>query len=351
MRRYCIRGARIGIVLVLILGLCACSNRKQSESEKEKSIRIGVTIYRGDDAFITSLYSYMEDAVKEKEKEIGRKIVLTMADAKKNQSSQTDQVDDFIQKEYDAICVNLVDRTVASVIVNKAKEAEVPLVFFNREPVQADLDLWDKVYYVGSDAKEAGELEGQVVVEAYQKNPELFDKNGDGKIQYVLLEGDQGHQDSMIRTEYTIKTITDAGIPMERLDIITANWMRNMAYATMLEWIGRFGDEMELVVSNNDDMAIGAIEAINENREVFTKKPQVVGTDGIKEGLEMVQKSEMLGTVKNDAKGQAEAVLDIACAEALNQKVKEIRPGIKGRDERISQHMVNQDNVNEYIGE
>ena len=69
-------------------------------------------------------------------------------------------MDDFIRKGYDAICVNMVDRTVAAVIVDKAKEAGIPIIFFNREPVEEDMAIWNQTYYVGTDAREAGEVRG-----------------------------------------------------------------------------------------------------------------------------------------------------------------------------------------------
>ncbi|MEX2996853.1 substrate-binding domain-containing protein, partial [[Clostridium] scindens] len=91
----------------------------------------------------------LENAIKDKEEKLGKKVVVNIADAKNSQSSQNDQVDDFIRKGYDAICVNMVDRTVAAVIVDKAKEAGIPIIFFNREPVEEDMAIWNQTYYVG----------------------------------------------------------------------------------------------------------------------------------------------------------------------------------------------------------
>lgn len=151
---------------------------------------------------------------------------MDAVDAMGNQNLQNDQVSQFLDRDFDVLCVNMVDRTAAGSIVDKAMQADVPVVFFNREPVEEDMCRWDKLYYVCSKADESGVLEGGIVVDAYQAQPERWDKKGDGKLQYVLLEGEQGHQDSLIRTEVTIKTITDAGIELDKLAGETADWQR-----------------------------------------------------------------------------------------------------------------------------
>ena len=155
--------------------------------------------------------------------------VVMVRDAAGSQRTQDDQVKELISAGCDILCVNLVDRADPSEIIDLARENEVPIIFFNREPVAEDMQRWDKLYYVCSLASESGVLEGNIVVDAYRAQPERWDKNGDGKLQYVLLEGEQGHQDSLIRTEVTIKTITDAGIPLEKLDGDTADWQRAQA--------------------------------------------------------------------------------------------------------------------------
>lgn len=341
------KGFCVFTIIFLLTAMTSCDTKKKTKSSTEE-IKIGVAIYRGDDAFISSLYKYMEQDAKKKEESTGRRITLVLADGKNSQMNQTDQLEDFINKDYDVICANLVDRTVASTIAVKAKEAGIPLVFFNREPVREDLNIWEQTYYVGSDAKEAGELAGEIVTSAYEATKEQMDKNKDGKIQYVLLEGNPGHQDALVRTEYAISTITNAGIEMERLANGTANWMRDYAYGTMNEWIREFGDGIELVISNNDDMAIGAITSLNENNDKMSKT-FVVGTDGTEEGIEKVIKGEMLGTVKNDAKGQAEAIVDIAIASSIGKKVESIRPNMENRIERIPQYMVVEANVEDFV--
>ena len=199
-------------LVILAVGLSGLLIWHCSGIEMESNqVRIGVTVYQMEDPFIAQIPQYIEKIAKEYEEEHGVRVFVDVVDAMGNQNLQNDQVSQFLDRDFDVLCVNMVDRTAAGSIVDKAMQADVPVVFFNREPVEEDMRRWDKLYYVCSKADESGVLEGGIVVDAYQAQPERWDKNGDGKLQYVLLEGEQGHQDSLIRTEVTIKTITDAG--------------------------------------------------------------------------------------------------------------------------------------------
>ena len=213
-------------LVILAVGLSGLLIWHCSGIEMESNqVRIGVTVYQMEDPFIAQIPQYIEKIAKEYEEEHGVRVFVDVVDAMGNQNLQNDQVSQFLDRDFDVLCVNMVDRTAAGSIVDKAMQADVPVVFFNREPVEEDMRRWDKLYYVCSKADESGVLEGGIVVDAYQAQPERWDKNGDGKLQYVLLEGEQGHQDSLIRTEVTIKTITDAGIELDKLAGETADWL------------------------------------------------------------------------------------------------------------------------------
>lgn len=295
-------------VVTLALQLCACS--AASGSAKVETVKIGIAVYRKDDTFVSSLCSYLEQIAKNKEIASGKKIVVNIVDGQSSQALQNDQVDSFISQNYNIICVNMVDRTAAAVIVDKVKAANIPVIFFNREPVEEDLRMWSRAYYVGADAAESGKLEGEIIAKAYEKNPSLIDKNKDGKIQYVMLEGEQEHQDALLRTEYSIKAVTGAGIHVEKLANDTANWQRAQGAAKMAQWIEKYGDRIEVVFSNNDDMALGAIDAMKDSKRKV--KPVIVGVDATQNGLKAIEDGTMFGTVFNDAKAQAQAVFDLS---------------------------------------
>ena len=93
--------------------------------------------------------------------------------------------------------MNLVDRTAPSRIIRMAKQEDIPVLFFNREPVREDLMQWEKLYYIGCDAEQSGIMQGEIVADYIKNHPEV-DKNRDGEIQYVLLEGEAGHQENRL---------------------------------------------------------------------------------------------------------------------------------------------------------
>lgn len=332
-----------GILVLITVLLSGCTDNKVADQKKD-ILKIGVAIYRGDDAFISSLGVSLTSEGNKLEKRLGRKVIISLVDSKNNQGVQNDQIDNFIKKGYDAICVNMVDRTAAAVMADKAKEAGIPLVFFNREPVKEDIQIWDKIFYVGTDAREAGTLEGELLVDVCGQNINGIDKNGDGKLQYVLLEGEQVHQDALVRTEYAMKTITQAGIQMEKLGNETCNWLRSPAYEAMLKWIDIYGDSVEVVLSNNDEMAIGAVQALKE-RGMMEDAPVIVGIDGVKDCLELIKKGDIYGTVKNDAQKQAEVILNISVACAEGKVPEGLIPDLKEHYIRIPHYKVTAENV------
>ncbi|MFT4008278.1 MAG: galactose ABC transporter substrate-binding protein [Lacrimispora sp.] len=310
------------VIILLILWGVFYQGKKGGGPDEKKSMRIGVTLYRGDDSFINTLRGNLEEQAKEYEKETGVKVVMEIVDAKGNQNTQNSQVDRFISLGYDAICVNMVDRSVASNIISKAMDADIPVVFFNREPVEEDMRRWEKLYYVGENAKESAVLQGNILVEAYKKDPSSLDLNGDGKVSYVLLEGENSHQDSLIRTEWSIQTLKDGGVPLEKITGGIANWERSQASAWMEQWLAEFPDEIEVVICNNDDMALGAADALE--RKGITRPVKIVGIDGTPQGLLGLRSGKIFGTVQCDSVEYAKVIFEIASAESLGQNVQDI---------------------------
>ena len=307
-------------VLWLLVWICAailpagCTGAKKEE--EKRSIRIGVSLYRGDDTFINNIRSELENCAKEYEQENGVKVTLDIQDAKGSQNTQNNQVERFISLGCDVMCINPVDRTAASAMIDKAMAAEIPVVFFNRQPVEEDMDRWDQIYYVGAVARESAVLQGSIVVEQYQKDPKSLDLNGDGVVSYVLLEGESSHQDSLIRTEWSIRTLKDGGVPIEKITGGIANWERSQASALMEQWLEQYPDTIELVVCNNDDMALGAIDALDRAQ---VQGINLVGIDATTPGLEAVRAGKLLGTVSSDKEQYAGAIFSIAAAKALGQ--------------------------------
>ena len=234
----------------------------------------------------------------------------------------------------------------AAVLIDKAQKAGVPLIFFNRQPVAEDMLRWEHAYYVGAKAEDGGILQGRLVLEAWQLDPAL-DRNGDGVLQYVMLEGEPGHQDAMLRTEYAVKTLTDAGVAVEKLASDTANWKRGQAMAKARQWLDSgMKDSIEVVFANNDDMALGAIDAFKQAEEDL---PLVVGVDATAPALEAVAQGQLYGTVLNDSSGIARSMLDLVLALGAGEDPAETLPLEEGHYIWLPHRPVTAQNLEEFV--
>lgn len=282
----------------------------------------------------------------DKEEETGVAINVELMDASQSQLTQNEQVKSLIEKGCDVICVNLVDRTEPTTITDLAESKQVPIIFFNRELVAEDLERWSELYYVGADALQSGVLEGELAANAFKTNAKM-DKNGDDICQYVVLEGEAGHQDSIVRTEYSVNTLIENGVEAEKLGYAMANWNRAQAQTKTAALLTQLSGKIELIIANNDDMALGAIDALRDSQIPREDWPGVVGIDGTDAGLLAVENGEMLGTVYNDKEGQAREMLNLAFAIATNGD-KDSIPLIDGKYVRTPYHKVTQENVENY---
>lgn len=272
------------------------------KKNKEKK-KIGVTIYKYDDNFMALMRQHIESVAKEKNVE------LMMNDSQNDQSKQNDQVDIMLAKGVDVLAINLVDPAAAKTIISKAKKEGIPVIFFNKEPSQEDMMSYEQAYFVGTNSAESGVIQGEVISKHWKKNKN-WDINNDGVMQYVLLKGEPGHPDAEARTLYSISTLEEKGIKTEKLHLDTAMWDTAQAKDKTEAWLsGPNGDKIEVIIANNDGMALGAIEALKANKR---KEVVVFGVDALAEALVKIENGEMAGTVLNDAENQGIAVVDLA---------------------------------------
>ena len=332
--------------LALLLAACACGGG----DPVPPTIRVGVALYQQDDTFISTVVQNLQQLALAEEEARHVKINLNMVDGRSSQPIQNEQVDRFLDQDYDVLCVNIVDRTAAAVIIDKAQSAGVPVIFFNREPVAEDLERWKHTYYVGSPADQAGWLQGGIVLDAWQQG--RLDRNGDGTLQYVMLEGETGHQDALLRTEYSVRTLTDAGVPTEKLANDTADWQRGQASIRMGQWLGEFGSgAIEAVFANNDDMALGAIDACLEFGIPPEELPFIVGVDATPPALEALESGTLAGTVQNDAVGQAAGILNLISALTQGRDPAQTLELTDGTYVWLDYTTVTQENLKDFLGD
>jgi methyl-galactoside transport system substrate-binding protein len=285
-------------VLTFVFLLAGCSS-------DDGVITIGANIYTYNDNFMNGV---VRPELERYAEEVG--VELDMVDSEGDQAKLNDQVDVFITKGVDVLAINLVDPAAAKTIIEKAKEAGIPLILFNKEATEEGImDTYDQVWYVGTDSAEAGVIQGEMMVADWQANTD-WDLNGDGVLDYVLLKGEPGHPDAEARTLESVKAFEDAGITVNELALqASPTWSTSDANNTMEAWLTTgFADDIELVICNNDGMAFGAVQAM----ELLGFDLPVYGVDALDQALTMIGDGELNGTVLNDGVNQARATIDLA---------------------------------------
>ena len=261
---------------------------------------IGVCIYKFDDAFMTTYRNALQEILE------GKGYTVTVMDGKNDQAEQNNQINNFIAQGVDALIINPVMTSAADQIIATVKDAGVPTVLINREPTAEQMAAYDKLVYVGCDARQSGTMQGELILDTDNKG----DINGDGKISYIMIQGDPENVDAQYRTEFSVKALTDAGMEVEELDLQRGDWDRNKGQEIAQNDLAKFGDEIEVVFCNNDDMAIGALQAIQAAGRTVNEDIYLVGVDALDAALNEVANGNMTGTVLNDAQGQAQGAVD-----------------------------------------
>lgn len=272
--------------------------------------KVGVCIYQFSDNFMTLFRTELENYLIEQG---FSKENITIADGQNDQATQSGQIDNFIADQVDVLIINPVNSSSAETITDKVVEAGIPLVYINREPDASEEQRWEdngwNVTYVGCDARQSGTMQGEMIVDL---GLEAVDFNGDGKIQYIMVEGDPENVDAQYRTEFSVKALTDAGLEVECLSDQVGNWQQDQAQSIVANALGQYGNDIEVVFCNNDAMALGALQAIEAAGRTVGTDIYLVGVDALSEALEDVIAGTMTGTVFNDHFSQSHSAADAA---------------------------------------
>ena len=238
-------------------------------------------------------------------------------DGKNDQAEQSNQIDAFIADNVDAMIINLVQSSSAAAVIQKADAAGIPVVFINREPAAEDMELNGNFCYVGADARQSGTMQGNIVLATEKKG----DMNGNGKVDYVMIMGDPENVDAQYRTEFSVKALTDAGMEVNELFKQRGDWQRTNGQELAATALTQFGADVDVIFCNNDDMAVGAYQAIVDAGRVVGEDILLLGVDALPEAQEMVAAGQMTGTVLNDHVGQSHTAADAAVKAAAGEKL------------------------------
>ena len=251
----------------------------------------------------------------------GDKADIQMVDAQNDQAKQVEQVDILLSKGVDVLCVNAVDPKAAATIISKAKAADVPLIFFNRSPSADDMKSYDKCWYVGTTPADSGRMQAEMAMDAFKADAS-YDKNGDGVLQYVILKGTLGHPDAEARTQANQDTFTAAGFKTELLDVQPGDFKTQTAKDVTDVWMGKFGDKIEMILTNNDAMLLGAIEsAKSEGYFSGSKKMGAIGINALPEILPAIEDGTIIGSILSDAYSEGLNIYTMAINVATGKDV------------------------------
>ena len=271
--------------------------------------KVGVCIYQFSDNFMTlfrtELQSYLESKGFKAEN-------IKIVDGANDQATQSGQIDNFIT-EGDVMIVNPVNSSSAATITDKVVAANIPLVYINREPDATEEQRWADenmdVTYVGCDARQSGTFQGEIIADL---GLDAIDLNKNGKVDYIMVEGDPENVDAQYRTEFSVKALEDAGLEVNCLTDQVGNWQQDQAQQIVANALGQYGNDVEVVFCNNDAMAMGALQAIQSAGRTVGKDIYLVGVDALSEALEAVIAGNLTGTVFNDHFSQSHSAADAA---------------------------------------
>ncbi len=284
----------LAIILVLIL----------VPQNKNKYIHVGIAAYNMEDEYLSDMIYELENQMDAYDFGSSR-VVYEIFDAEGSVRRQDRQLQYMCQQDFDVLIVNLVKPSLAANFLNMAANNEKKVILFNREVDEKDMSISDNIWYVGTDGYKAGEIQGKMIVDAIDGNI-YSDSNGNGKIDYILVEGEPTHFDSIRRTKGFLESTMN--LPMNQLEDISADWSREMACEELKKLDRETVTETEIVVCNNDDMALGVADFYSL---MDMEPPIIIGINNTVETGEKIKEDIIYGTVDNDIESQIERICTV----------------------------------------
>ncbi|TDW26093.1 monosaccharide ABC transporter substrate-binding protein (CUT2 family) [Breznakia blatticola] len=317
--------AKVLFVALMAVSLVACGG-SDDKGGSSGSANVHVFYYDYGDTYISTVRTALDKELD------GMDVDYTDYDAAGKQQTQTEQVQTALSSGATMLVVNIVETgsdDAAMTIINAAKEKDVPVVFFNREVSNEVVNSYEKCAFVGTDAKEAGIMQGEMIGDELVANFDKYDLNKDGKISYAMFKGQEGNNEAIYRTQYAVedadKKLEAAGkAKLEYYDSANSDkyqvdqdgtWSAKAAQDYLATALGKYNDGnnnmIELVICNNDGMAEGAISALQTagyNKKGGDKTIPVYGVDATKAAVDLIGQGIMAGTIKQDAEGMAKVI-------------------------------------------
>ena len=324
----------------MALSLAACSSGGDDASKTSSAGassaaggssegEVSVFYYNFGDDYISTVRAALDQDLKD------AGLTFNDYDGGNNQTTQTEQVQTAISKGSKCLVVNLVgtaSQDAARNIVDMADSAGIPVIFFNRSVDEEVITAYDKAAFVGTDYEMAGKMQGDMIGEYLNANYDTVDLNGDGAISYIMLKGQEGNAEADARTEYGVKNADEklkaeghkelvyfkADAPtkyeLDKDGAWSAAQGTDIVQNALSQYNEANGDMIELVIANNDGMALGALSALQNagyNKGEGTTTIPIFGVDALDDAKTAIDNGEMTGTIKQDGEGMAKALCTI----------------------------------------
>ena len=305
----------LALALILALGCVSAL----AEEELPESLNIQVLVWKYDDTYGSTVRAAMEKWAAYYSEEMGIDIQLTMYDAADDIGKQIEQATMICSQGCDFVIINLAEVSNGAALTTMFQDAGIPFLFYNKQPAEATVQevLVDTgTIFIGTLARQAGDMQGQILYDLYTADNSI-DRNGDGKLQYVMLMGEPQNDEAIARSQYSVETAEELGLEMEQIgETLVCNWDQAQAQEAINAVWAAEGDNIEVIFANNDMMALGAVAAINgygyNTGNEGDPSVVVIGVDAIDAALVSIQNGGMTATVKQD--GDAMGQANILCA-------------------------------------
>ena len=290
------------VLLGVLAGTIGAWIMPQKENEYT---HIGIAVYNMNDTFMQDYVEHLQESIDAYDFS-GEKVLYEIFDAENSLKRQEKQLQYMCSQNFDVLLINLVKQSSAANILNETAELGVPVILFNRETYAKDLSIADNIWYVGTDAKSAGAMQGDMIAKVWQKQRGEIDRNGNDQLDYVLVEGEMAHFDAVRRTHGFLESSRD--ISMNQLANLSAAWQRMLAYEKFAALDQEIIRNVEAVVCNNDEMALGIYDYYEEKGQ---EPPFIIGINNSVEMNEKTGPDQIYRTVDNGMEEQVAYICDL----------------------------------------
>lgn len=321
----------VGLRILLVFLLATCFTFPVKAADNQNPTRILITKYKRDDAFTSELVSQIKAIC------TAKGVIGDIKSSDGNLMLETQIVMSNVGR-YDAYILNPIDPHGVKTLINICKRVHMPIVFINRKPDNQLLLSYDNAWYVGSNAKNAGVVQAQILSSYVKSHPEL-DKNQNGIIEYILFIGDRSMDETKLRSTSLDEALSKSTFKYRKIYEIAANWQEPQAQVGLQRYLLTHDiSNIEAIIAQNDSMALGALAVLQDigfNQGDLSKTIPIVGLDGTKEAIEAIKQHYMIGSAAQDTKVFAEISFKIAVLAAEGKSINKKTVGYEVKDHSV----------------